>query len=377
MATMLPTIPDAPVSLADVLRSAVESLCGRVGAVPFTPARSTVVVLIDGLGARNLADRAGHARTLTHLVADSPIAEIPSGFPSTTVAQLTSLTTGVVPAEHGLVGYSVRPPGHTRVRNLISGWLPDMVPEQWQPIPTLFETLRDRGIPSFAYGPSAYAGSAFSRAFLRGAEYRGVDDLDRRMAEGMQLARRQQCVVYIYASEVDGAGHHHGWQSTQWSEALERVDAATAAMMAQRSEHVNVCITADHGMVDVESRVDIGSFPGFAELVAAVGGEPRCPQLYLHDSVDAERFSRELSDWLPPDVQAITRSYASQARWFGAELSAAAWERVGDVLVPCLDEHTAAYDVARASAGSLAMRGQHGSLTERELFVPCAVIPAR
>lgn len=366
-------IPQAPVRLADVLESACLAVTGRQGVVPFSSGHSVVVIVVDGLGASNLAARSGHARTFSRrLNEQGPAARIVGGFPSTTVAQLTSLTTGVLPGQHGLVGYSLREPVSGTVRNLVSGWSRDMVPEEWQPVPTLFERLSEHAIPSYAYGPAKYKGSPFTRAFLRGAEYRGIEDIFARIESAVRMAASQLCVVYAYVSDLDAAGHKHGWQSQQWLDALEATDSAVAAAVGLRGG-ASIALTADHGMVDATERIYLDEFPGFADAVCAVGGEPRCPQLYLRDGGDAVEVADALRSWLPGrTASAFSRDAVISGGWFGP-VTEPARERMGDVLVPCLDTVTAAYDRSSCKPKSLEMVGQHGSITDEELSVPLLV----
>lgn len=331
------------------------------------------MIVVDGLGYGNLAARAGYGRYLWSAASEQgDEARIVSGFPSTTVSQLTSLTTGVSPGEHGLVGYSLRNPETGTVANLIGGWDDEaMVPELWQPVPTLFEAGTADGVRSAVFGPPAYAGSGFSRAFLRGADYRGVTSIRERLAAAVSCAVRGDAdVVYAYVPTVDAAGHRDGWQSERWSAALEEVDAAVKAAVADRGR-VSVLVTADHGMVDVPQRghLALDLWQDFAGTVCAVAGEPRCPQLSLWDPADADEVARGLGEWLPEGIVAASKDTVIRSGLLG-EVTAAAAQRLGDVLVFCIEDGLAAYDMGSASRGSLAMVGQHGSLAEAELTVP-------
>ncbi|WP_193787066.1 alkaline phosphatase family protein, partial [Leucobacter japonicus] len=69
-------------------------------------ARSFVMVVVDGLGHANLTAVKGHAPTLARLQRR----RIETVAPSTTGAALTTLTTGALPGEHGLIGYRIRHP---------------------------------------------------------------------------------------------------------------------------------------------------------------------------------------------------------------------------------------------------------------------------
>src|SRR5699024_3168087 len=69
------------------------------------PIRRLCILLIDGLGARQLAARPDAAPLLTSTAAPATrpsMRVIGTGFPSTTAVSLSSVGTGAPPGEHGL-----------------------------------------------------------------------------------------------------------------------------------------------------------------------------------------------------------------------------------------------------------------------------------
>ena len=146
---------------------------------PYMYNEQVVVVVADGLGHAALGERAGHARTLAARLTLDPA--IGSGFPSTTAAALTTLTTGEPSGRHGLVGYRVFDPAQNRVINQLSGW-EGVDPASWQRMPTVFERTAAAGIRSVAITHSRYRDSGFTRAMLRGAEFVGALDATARRA---------------------------------------------------------------------------------------------------------------------------------------------------------------------------------------------------
>ena len=133
---LLPGGPPAPSyaggGLADVLPSVAAALGVPVEGPRWElpPARSAVVVLVDGLGHELLRRRAGHAPWLRSLLGTER--RVVSGFPSTTAVSMGSFGTGLVPGGHGLVGFEVMVPGEDRLLNELS-WEDGPVPERWQP----------------------------------------------------------------------------------------------------------------------------------------------------------------------------------------------------------------------------------------------------
>ena len=117
---MLPAPRTDALSLADVLASCLGAVRGEPNRLSLRPVQNAVVVLVDGLGAEALRRRLGHARTLAGAFGSK--SSIDAGFPTTTASALASLTTGVAPGQHGLVGYSVLDTDNDRVVNQLSGW---------------------------------------------------------------------------------------------------------------------------------------------------------------------------------------------------------------------------------------------------------------
>lgn len=86
-----------------------------------------------------------------------------------------------------MVGYRVLDRASDRLVNQLSGWDDRMLPEQWQPHPTVFERARDEGVRASVVGPSRYAQSGLTRAILRGADYRPAQSVAERFASARAL----------------------------------------------------------------------------------------------------------------------------------------------------------------------------------------------
>ena len=337
-----------------------------------------VVVLIDGLGADPLRERAGHARTLASAMATKADI-IATGVPTTTAAALATLTTGVGPGEHGIVGYAAVDAANDRVVNQLRGWDLRMQPEVWQPVPTLFEQAGGRGLDAVVIGAPQYRDSGFTHAVLRGARYlEGRRPADRAAALIELLADQSwRGIAYVYLPELDQAAHQHGWRSHEWTTALETADATVASVLPVLAEprskvRTGLLVTADHGMVDVPPHGHVVLEPG-AELLRGVhhvAGEPR--MLHLHtkdgtaeaitDLADRWRASEASRSWI------ATRQEAIDAGWFGP-VRPDVLPRIGEVLIAA--RSLVAYATAeQEAAGAGSMVGQHGSWTPEETRVP-------
>lgn len=352
---MLPTRAPGSRSLADVLTSSSRAIRGEQNALALPPVKAAVVLLVDGLGAAQLGQRAGHARTL----ANAPGGSLDAGFPTTTAVALASLTTGALAGQHGLVGYEALVPG-SGVRNQLRDWGGAMDPGTWQRHPTVFEQQR-----SIVIAEPKHAASGFTHAVLRGAEYRG----GRTMADRFELAEqaaRERSLVYLYVPELDRIGHEHGWQSDRWVDALEQVDGHVRALAESLPRDVGLLATADHGMVDVDASGHLIVPPALLETVTHVAGEPRCLQLHVAADETADALADAWRAWLGDAAWVATRQQVIDSGWLGAVHPEVA-PRLGDVFVAVRGRRAIYRDDSDQARG---MVGQHGSLTPDELRVP-------
>ncbi|WP_227000689.1 alkaline phosphatase family protein [Protaetiibacter intestinalis] len=351
-------------SLADVMPNCLETLAGRRSRIGLPPVEKAVVVVVDGLGHAQLAEHAGHARTLAaRLPADAAIG---SGFPTTTVAALTSLTTGEPAGRHGLVGYRVLDPATDRVINQLSGW-EGLDPARWQRMPTVFERAAADGIRTPAITHARYRHSPLTLAMLRGAEFLAATDAaSRRERLREVLAAPGRALVYYYVADLDVAGHAHGVASGEWVAALEALDAELAGAIRLLGSRDGLVVTADHGMVDVPPHAQRLVPPALLEGVRHVAGEPRCLQLHLEPGADPEELAARWRAHEGRRAWVGTRAEALAAGWFGA-VDPEVEPRIGQVLVAARGDH--AYYADPDDTGRR-MVGQHGSLTPAETAVP-------
>ncbi|WP_270354305.1 alkaline phosphatase family protein [Microbacterium testaceum] len=367
MSLSLPADPPRSRSLTDVMAQTIAAVTGRSDW--FAPAESAIVFLVDGLGAHNLAARRGHARFLGAVGGRRDVAR--TVFPSTTAAALTSLLTGADPGTHGIAGYRVRVPGTDTAPNQLHGWETDgLDPHTWQRRTPLFAAHAASGRDAFVVSRPGYTGTGFTEATLRGARFHPSDDLDERVALAADLAARHPgSITYLYALELDTAGHRDGWESDRWTDALERVDAAARRLAGLLSARTGVIVTADHGMVDVPAHKHVLLRDGDALLedVALLGGEPRMLHVYTAEG----RMDAVARRWAQSEAArawVLTRDEAVAAGLFG-DVDAEVLPRIGDVVVAARGRF-AYYDDRESDKRPQRMVGQHGSLTDEERTVP-------
>jgi len=363
-AVQLPSARARRVSLADVLPNCLSALGSRRGSLNLPAVSHAVVLLADGLGLSALEARAGHARTFaSRLGTDAAISSV---FPTTTAAALATLATGELAGQHGLVGYSVLDAANDRVVNQLTGWDDDAMTADWQRVPTLFQKADSVGVTSVAIGPARYAESGFTRAVLRGAEYRAGASIADRLARAHEALAGPPTLIYVYVPELDTASHAHGLESPNWVNALEELDAAVGRFAPRLGPRHGLLVTADHGVIDVPHDAQIVVAPELLEGVRHVAGEPRCLQLHLEPGESADEHAERWRASEGSRAWIATRAEAVAAGWFG-EVAPEVLPRIGDLLVAA---RTRVAYYADPDDRGRKMIGQHGSLSPDELTIP-------
>jgi len=369
---MLPARQFSALRLADVLTSSLDAVRGRPNPLGLAGAAKAVVVLADGLGVSSLRARSGHARYLASRLSKASI--IDGVFPATTAAGLATLTTGVEPGQHGLVGYQVLDAERDRIINQLTGWDAGMQPATWQRARTVFEQAKDHAVPSFAIGPKRFTSTGFTQAVLRGATYVPAESLADRFAAAQNILDTEPtALVYLYVAELDVAAHANGWESPRWLAELEMLDSQVARFADGLRRDEGLLLTADHGVIDVPRTKHV-LYDTVPELVAGVrhiGGDPRCVQLYLEPGQDPDRARALADDWRAVEGErawVYTREEAVDVGLFG-RTAPEVLPRIGDVIVAAR-KAIAYYDSRETNQGPRSMIGQHGSLTDEELRVP-------
>ncbi|MDO7869463.1 alkaline phosphatase family protein [Nocardioides jiangxiensis] len=356
-------------SIADVVPAVAAALGKPLGTTPsglvLPSAPAYVVLLVDGLG-QQLLERYAHAAPyLTSLRGSAGTA----GVPSTTATSLTSLGTGLVPGQHGLVGYTARVPETGELLNHLQ-WDRDVDPLAYQPHETAFAQLAARGIYTAAVNKKQFATSGLTRAAHRGATYRGADTPGDRLAETLESADGPS-FTYVYDADLDKAGHQYGVASSEWLVELQAIDEFAEDLRDALPTSVRLLVVADHGMVDspAASRFELDRLPELRRGVTLVGGEARFRHLYVREGA----LDDVLAAWrghLGDRATVLSRDEAVARGWFGPVEDRVA-ARLGDVMVACHD------DVAVFSTADFpreqTMVGLHGSLTRDEMEIPILI----
>ncbi len=322
-------------------------------------AKRRVLLVLDGLGWEQLVERAEITPAL-QACAGGPVTTV---APSTTATALTSLTTGLEPGEHGVVGYRmvVEDEVMNSLRWGTKNW-PDArkvaPPEQIQP----FEPFLGHDVAMV--NKAEFRSSGFSGAHLRGATLTPYRTIATLVHEVARLVREGAPFVYTYYDGVDKVSHEYGFGSVFDAEVVF-ADRLVAAILEILPSGVELIVTADHGQVDCRNGV-VALDDGVLDHTRLLSGEGRFRWLHAKpgaaaDLLEAAADHHQHHAW----VRSIEQ--IEDEHWFGRSLSRAARSRLGDVAL-CPFEPIAFFDPD--DSGPFELVGRHGSLTSAEMYVP-------
>ncbi len=361
---MASTDPVLPAYEKGALSGVIPQLLGEQAAdgdfpVDLAPGSPTVLLVLDGLGWEQLGERWAVAPTL-HGFEGGPITTV---APSTTATALTSLTTGLTPGEHGVVGYRMLIDG--QVLNTLrwgTAERPDarrvVPPDSVQPYPPFM----GRRLPLVS--KAEFRTSGFSQAHLRGADLVGYRTTATLVHETVRLIEAGEPLVYAYYDGVDKVSHEYGLGSV-FDYEVGFADQLVADLMRGLPSGTRLVVTADHGQVDcANGLLEIDG--QVLDQVELMSGEGRFRWLHAAAGAGDELLASATEHhghhaWVRSTEQICDEG------WFGPTIRNEVIDRLGDVAL--LPFGPIAFNDP-ADSGPFALIGRHGSLTGAEMFVP-------
>ena len=328
-------------------------------------ARQILLLVLDGLGWLQLRDRTEVAPTLTDM-AGGPITTV---APSTTAAALTSISTGLPPGEHGVVGYRIAVggssgPPHGEILNALR-WSTGNGDARRRHDPRLFQPCEMFGSQRPPVVTRAqFADSGFTAAHLSDTRLLGYADRVGLVDQVLGAFAREEPFVYAYWDDIDRTAHEFGL-AERYNDELAACDAMVAELLHRLPAGTAVVVTADHGQVHVGERL-IHLPEEVTGLVDGQSGEARFRWLHSRpgaasDLLAAAHQAFDHVGWVRSVDEVVS------AGWLGGQVTSTARGRLGDVAVVARDP-VAFVDPAEVS--SIELIGRHGSLTAAEMLVP-------
>lgn len=288
-------------------------------------ARNLVLLVIDGMGDALLQAAGQGTQLLAHRAG-----MLTSVFPSTTATAVTTLLTGLAPAQHGLTGWHMylAEAGSVLAVLPLTRRVARPADREWPALPPpqalfdqggLFASVDRR---SHVVSPVAITGSAFNRFHTERAiahAYGVCGELFDCIADiARQGVDRQY--VYAYYDGLDSLSHRVGAYGAAAAAELRELDAGFARLLALLDgSDTTLLVTADHGFIDSpEARgIDLAQHPKLeAMLTQPLCGEPRL----AYCQVAPERqgaFETYVARTLGHATRCVRSDALLGAGWFG------------------------------------------------------------
>lgn len=362
---------------------------------------TVVLFLLDGFGYEHWKrDHRKHEFT-SALTDRGTVTPLTSIYPSETAAAITTLQTGRLPVEHGLLGWFQYIESAERVIQTLPFVTPGGDPlEEVAPESdarelfdgeSLYSRAADAGVESYAIQPEAYVDSGYTRATTAGAErigYDGASELAATIRRTCESAGSTPTYVYAYEPTVDAVSHAEGTDSERYQTELGAITEQlqrelVAELEPAVAERTLLLVTADHGIVDTvpSENIDVSDWDDWPAIREAFRrdehGDPRLPtggprNVHLHVQPDqvaavSERIERRL------DARTFTREEALDRGLFGPGTPSSLFERrCGDLIVVHRNRGIS-WPLPGADGSEEGEQiGLHGGLTREEMLVPLA-----
>jgi predicted AlkP superfamily pyrophosphatase or phosphodiesterase len=352
--------------------------------------KRVILLLMDGLGLnlfqRYLAE--GLGRVWTGLLPGALLAPLTSIVPSTTSAALTTLWTGVSPAEHGITGYELWLKEYGVVANMILhsaasfnndiGGLKrsSFQPETFLPNRTLGPHLHDYGIASYAFMYQAIARSGLSTMHLRQANvypFRNPADLWVSLRQLLEDRAGERFYTYAYWGDLDELSHRYGPDDERVAmefDVFSRIFETSFLnrLSAVARQDTLLIMTADHGLIHTPRavRFELRQHPILWETLAIQPtGESRTTYLHVRPG-QVKTAAGYFEETWPGEFRLKPSWKVVQSGLLGSgNHHPRLMDRVGDLMAFAVSNGYLWWAEKENS-----LLGRHGGLTPQEMLVP-------
>lgn len=322
-------------------------------------AERVVLLVLDGLGWTSIEAH----RESVPMLSSMPGGPITTVVPSTTAAALTSITTGLAPAQHGVVGYRMRV--ETGVLNVLRWNVPGRGSETPEPVDVQpHRAFGGRPVPVVTRREFRTGG--FTGAHMRGSPVYGWKTSSTLIEHCRSLVEGGQRFVYAYYDGVDQVAHTQGIVDRYFEAELAATDRIVTQLLHELPRSCTLVVTSDHGQVHFGEE-GWRSLAPIAGLVRQYSGDARFRSLHAVPGGARELLAAAREEF--DDVAWVfSREQLCDEGWLGPRPpSRRVRHRVGDVVLAAR-EPVAFEDPTHSQ--ETAMLAGHGSVTPDEMHVP-------
>ena len=318
--------------------------------------RHVELVVLDGFGMQALRKLPEDSFFRRHLAA--PISSV---FPPTTTAAMTTLESGLSPAEHGWLGWDQYFPElpYDAVTLFINE-----VMDTHQPLGE--DSIAHRLLPYERIDQKLQAVGVDAR-FFSPFEGERVTSLQH-LAESLRKRSELPGFSFAYWTEPDYSFHHFGAASAEGMAHVLEAQAALEAAFRSSDDHLLI-VSADHGLVDAET-IYLEDYPDVVSLLErAPSLEARELSLFVKPGRQAE-FQRLFTHYFP-DYRLFSHEAVFSAALYGpGVVNRRAHQAVGNFLAVAAGKRC----LVRSRAIDKHFAAVHAGMTDDEFAVPLILV---
>jgi predicted AlkP superfamily pyrophosphatase or phosphodiesterase len=314
----------------------------------------------------------------------SPLTSI---VPSTTSAALTTLWTGVLPIEHGIIGYELFLKEFGCIVNMITHSAASFIkepanisgagfnPKNFLPVPTLGTHFSNCNVAAHVYQHHSISDSGLSQMLFNDVTKHSFiesKDLWKSAARVLNQKSGQKKFLYIYWGDLDTRSHRSGPTHTsvrdEWDSFSQSIYQFLSAINSEKKRKTLFILTADHGQIPTEiiPEYTLANHKNLTNhLIMNPTGESRLPFLFIKNGREAEVEDYLKKHWeqkfkmLPSNIFLASGLMGSGAAYKGTI------DRIGNyVVIP--KENAYWWWVDKENV----LYGRHGGLSTQEMLIP-------
>lgn len=356
-----------------------------------------ILILIDGLGFLWWEKFYKDYPLLEKVSAKGEVFPLTSVFPSTTPAAITTINSGLLPSEHGLLEWFL----YFEEIDQIVETLPFMpIGEKTPDIlakrgvnpkilfngKTIYEKLSKKGIKSFVFLNKDYADSSYNKVAFKKANIVPFGDLNDLFKNFLYIFKEEHkpSYFYIYWGSLDSASHQFGPCSKESKKEL-KIFSDNAMKLLGKAKNLlgdaTLLITADHGQIDINSKdtILLNTLPGFERnLGLSKNGQRILPSGNARDvflQIKDEKLDHTqkfLQKKLNNKAKVIKKADLLKFGIFGRKKPSKRFhQRIGNLLILPTSNNTVFYEYTPKHPSFL---GHHGGLSKEEMLIPFGII---
>lgn len=343
-----------------------------------------LLIVIDSLGYENLMRISKEKKELEESINSFKLQKITTVFPTSTATALTSMESGRTPEEHSVLGWMM----YSRQLNM------RFFPLKFQAVDekeaqkfeekaykglveheSLFKDLSNE-VEVYRILPESIIDSPYSET--KKGHKKGYSNLVEAFVKTRKLIEENKGnFFYLYLPQFDTSEHHHAPYSEESTSLVREIFHLIHREIIEKLKDLQILITADHGCVKVENKVQIKEDNPLGEIIypnlrtyqgkkILPSGEPRNMYLHIKEGM-VERVIEELQKKLKSKARVFKTHELIEKNLFGSgNPSQSFLERIGNITILPKKNTILCFGPYLASKD----KGMHGGLTKEEMYVP-------